>query len=97
MEMIWHYNELMQEILSLSAIVKQIFDEKPSHSLRLKNVPLLKCGGRDEVAAISSVAVAGSGHGMHLSGWKPPSVGYSIAALEALPHPKAAEVFQVLH
>jgi hypothetical protein len=34
----------------------------------LKNVPLLKCRGGDEIATISRVASAGSGHGRHLSG-----------------------------
>lgn len=67
-KVIRHDHKLMQEILSLGAIVKQNVDEQPGHSVRLKNVPLLKCGSGNEVAAISSVAAAGSGHGMHLSG-----------------------------
>ena len=68
MEMVWHHDKLMQQILSLRTIVKEDVKKEPGHSLGLKNVLLLECGSGDEVATVSGIAAAGSGHGGHLSG-----------------------------
>ena len=68
MEMIWHHDKLMQQIHSLGTIVKEDIDKEAGHSVRLKDVALLKCRSRDEVAAVSGIAAARSGHAGHLSG-----------------------------
>ena len=68
MEMIWHYDKLMQQILSARTIVKEDGDKEAGHSVGLKDVTLLKGRGSDEVAAVSGIAAARSGHGGHLSG-----------------------------
>jgi hypothetical protein len=41
--------------------VKEDIDKEPGHSVGLKQVSLLKCRSRDEVATVSGVASAGSG------------------------------------
>jgi hypothetical protein len=73
MEMVWHYDKVMQQVLSSPPIVQQDFDKEPSHSLGLKDIALLKCGASDEVATVSGIATLGSGHGGHLSGLIRPS------------------------
>ncbi|MGC1371349.1 MAG: hypothetical protein WA824_04345 [Candidatus Sulfotelmatobacter sp.] len=66
--MIWHDHKFMQQISSLLAIVKQNVDKQAGHSVGLKNAAFLKCGSGNEVAAVTYIASAGCGHGMHLSG-----------------------------
>jgi len=68
MEMVWHHDKLIQQILSSGPIVKKNVDKKVGHSVGLKDVALVKCRGSDEVATVSGIAAAGSGHGAHLSG-----------------------------
>ena len=68
MKMVWHHDKLMQQILSSRTIVKQDVEKETSHSVGLKDVLLLECGSSDEVATVSGIAAAGSGHGRHLSG-----------------------------
>jgi len=68
MEMVWHHDKLMQQILSSRTIVKEDVEEQARHAVGLQNVALLKCRSSDEVATVSGIAAAGSGHGRHLSG-----------------------------
>ena len=71
MKVVRHHHKFMQQILSLLAVVIQDINKQASHSIRLKNVSLLERRGGDEVATVSGGASTGSGHGVHLSGWKP--------------------------
>ena len=87
--MIGHHHKLMQQIFFLRAVVEQNIEKQTRHSLRLKELLLLKGARGDEVSSRSGVAF----------GVEPPSrtsaakagIGTSkvIAALKALRHPKS--------
>ncbi len=68
MKMVRHHYKFMQQVFLLLAIVQKDIDKQTSHSVGLKNVSLLECGSGDEVATVSGIAAAGSGHGGHLGG-----------------------------
>jgi hypothetical protein len=90
MEMVWHHDKLMQQILPSRTILKENVEKEAGHSLGLKNIALLKCGGSDEVATVSSIAAPGSGHGKGTSAAQAAHHAcHCIAAPKALRHPKA--------
>jgi hypothetical protein len=63
-------------------------DKQPGHSLGLKDVPLLKCRGCDEITAISGISASRGGHKAPQR-LKAAMLQNLIAGLEALRHPKA--------
>src|SRR5215470_1891558 len=88
MKVIWHHHKLMQQVFVLKTIVPQNLDKKPRHSVCLKEALFLKSRSSDEVATVSSATTMRSGH-QSPQRLKPILIGYCIAALEALRHPKA--------
>jgi hypothetical protein len=92
MEMVWHDNKLVQQIFFFRAIVTEDVEKEASHSVGLKDVALLKCRGSDEVATVSGITAAWSGHGGTSAAEAAHPCCHSIAAVKPLRHPKPKNV-----
>jgi len=89
MKMIRHHYKFVQEVFLLRSVVEEHLNKKATHSVGLEQILFLKTRSGDEVAAVPCGASTAGGH--NLPQWLKPVLflSHSIAALEALRHPRA--------